>query len=420
MTFNTEFEAMRNDLYQPDEPSASGAAGLTSESDEGQALLEVERQLQAREIECDMRSARIKEEERQWRELKAEQEATIAEQLRKVQELAAELRTERELLGREREEVGQLRQVHEALFSKQAGVAQQPSPDGGSTKHRDDDSSEDIEARVKAAIAAALPAIEGDVEEESRDKTDHDPQSDDIEALDDRAEEDAELVEAEDIAEPEPERRQPARAATSVAPDEDQSIEDYMAGLLNRMRGSAPAPTVIAPEPKRNKRKSDPVPEGEKPKASENAHAAVRLQQVVDMPMGLTELTRRSQPASTTSYAAMRELANNQARIAIDTHGKKEMLKATLINAGLAVTCFAGTLGVYTTMGDVPGLRTGSMAILIGGVYWLLEAIVAGKALCADVPVEVTPSECAAVDAVPSETTAPVTATTPVAATTPE
>ena len=369
---------MRNDTCQHEEELAAGLAGLTNESEQQRALLEVERQLQAREIECDIRSARVKEEERERRELKVEQEAAYAEQVRKVEELAAELRKERELLSREREEVAKLRQVREAFHLKPSDFELQGLPDAALTEDIEDESRERAESSAELASALGVREVGEQIEKELLVDGD----------LGDAEEEVAELVETQETPEAEPERRRPAQVSNSAS-DEEQSIEDYMAGLLNRMRGGAPAPAVVAPEPKRNKRKSDPAPASEQPKAPENAHAAVRVQQVVDMPMGLTELTRRPQPPQVISYAAMRELANNQARIAIDTHGKKELLKATLINSGLAIACFAGTLTIFTTMpNDVPGLRTGSMAVLVGGVYWLLEAVVAGKELCAEVEVE--------------------------------
>ena len=96
-----------------------------------------------------------------------------------------------------------------------------------------------------------------------------------------------------------------ARTGGSAEPaDEEESIEQYFANLLQRTRSGSPVSTP-APQPKRGKRKSDSLPVREQP-----APAAVPAKPsepdslpVVDIAEVPTEMTRRA-PVETTDMAA--------------------------------------------------------------------------------------------------------------------
>ncbi len=144
------------------------------------------------------------------------------------------------------------------------------------------------------------------------------------------------------------------------------------------MRGGAPAePVVAAPQPRRNKRKSDPVPQDERPDGEPPARD-VTSGHVVDMPMGAVELARRTPPVEKTDLTAMRELANTQASIAITKFGKKRLLRKAIRDWSLGLLCVAATLFVLVATPDSATVaRTGSMLGVAAGVYWLFTGLLA-------------------------------------------
>jgi hypothetical protein len=221
------------------------------------------------------------------------------------------------------------------------------------------------------------------------------------EALDAERTEAANRTAREEEAEPSEEELPTARAAadesTSEASaqadnrdhgDEDQSVEQYMAKLLHRMRGGKPADAVIAAEPKRSRRKSDPVYNAgslktESPKVDPAHRAApsdrnADSSQVIDTRGVPVEMVRRPKPPQTTDLAAMRELANTQARIAIDIHGRKRLLKKTLGSLAAALACFLGTvLALNFVSSEHHPLRTGAIVGVVAGIYWMLGGVTA-------------------------------------------
>jgi hypothetical protein len=178
--------------------------------------------------------------------------------------------------------------------------------------------------------------------------------------------------------------RQPERrSGASHSGSEEQSIEEYMAALISRTRGGSPAEPVTAPQPKRNKRKSDPAP-APAPSRPEQPPRDVTSSQVVDMPLGETELARRSVPAEKTDLAAMRELANTQANIAITTHGKKRLLKRAVRAWGMGLAFVLGTVVVLSLAPDADrALRTGAMIGIVAGIYWMFIGLTATQQLIA-------------------------------------
>jgi hypothetical protein len=170
--------------------------------------------------------------------------------------------------------------------------------------------------------------------------------------------------------------------------DEDQSVEQYMANLLNRMRGGQPADPVVAAEPKRSRRKSDPAchvepPKTESPKVDPEQCAApsdrnTDSSQVIDSRGVPVEMVRRPQPPQTTDLAAMRELANTQAHIAIDLHGRKRLLNRALGSLAAALACFVGTVLVLSLVSsEQRPLQTGAMVGVVAGIYWMLGGVAA-------------------------------------------
>jgi chromosome segregation ATPase len=191
------------------------------------------------------------------------------------------------------------------------------------------------------------------------------------------AEDDEELDEDEAPLAVGPTRSQ--RAATTASNSDEESIDDYMAALLDRMRGGKPPEVVVAPQPKRNKRKSDPMPAEER-SAEDAAVRDVTSGHVVDMPMGAAELARRTPPVEKTDLTAMRELANTQASIAITRFGKKRLLKKAIRDWSLGLLCVAATLFLLMFTPETATVaRTGSMLGIAAGIYWLFTGLLATK-----------------------------------------
>lgn len=141
--------------------------------------------------------------------------------------------------------------------------------------------------------------------------------------------------------------------ATPVAPEEsslgdptdDGALEDYMANMLQRMRGESDA--------KDEARQFSPSVAIDESGAAEEALAEPIEAEpvVVEGPIGLVELGQTSlKPELPTDMAAMRELANSSARHAIAKHHKKRYQESVAGQIAICVTSLA--VAVYLLMAD--------------------------------------------------------------------
>jgi len=80
-------------------------------------------------------------------------------------------------------------------------------------------------------------------------------------------------------------------------------------------------------------------------------------------------------PAEVADLAAMRELANNQARLAIDAHGRKRLIRTALITSSAALGCLLTTM-LFLALVEPhhTAFRTLAMAGFVGTVFWLFTA----------------------------------------------
>ena len=131
--------------------------------------------------------------------------------------------------------------------------------------------------------------------------------------------------------------------------EEEESIEHYMAALLDRMRGIQSPPEPKSPaHPSRAKRKSDVQ------RADEPAEGPVQGQPVergvdtpaLDMPANLTELERRKVQEDPRNLSVLREIGLSHARSAIDTHGQQRSLHQAYGTLGTSAACFAAAFFV--------------------------------------------------------------------------
>ena len=167
----------------------------------------------------------------------------------------------------------------------------------------------------------------------------------------------------------------PEEPMTEGAPkrsDDEESIESYMAALLTRMRGCGAPSSVVAEPSRRRQRKSDTIVQEEPPQTEPpKSESAAEQPPVIASQPAFRDLTPRPRmPVS--DLAAMRELANSQARMAIHTHGRKQLLKLVLVRA---VTAAGFLVASFVALGLSPFeheiLFGCGMAGLVAGIYWL-------------------------------------------------
>jgi hypothetical protein len=152
---------------------------------------------------------------------------------------------------------------------------------------------------------------------------------------------------------------------------DDDSIEAYMARLVQRVRsdaGGAARPTSTGGQPQRPAAKNSPRSES---RVGAAAASPSKSGAIVD----LSEMAPRSRPAELTSnMSAMRDLANLSARSAINTHQRKCL--APVIYSKLAVAVLSLiTAVVLAWMSDEkrPVTYAAALVAMVVGVRWASE-----------------------------------------------
>ena len=185
----------------------------------------------------------------------------------------------------------------------------------------------------------------------------------------------------------------PSSASTAhSAESEEESIDEYMARLLNRVRGisseqpAASKPAAIKPavgKPAAVKPAAAPVPATEVQLANEpdQAESAAGTPPLLDEPVINGPLVARSTPPEmAVNMAAMRELANTTARRAISHHaqgrwGKLAMGKTV---SAIVVLGFGVWLIWQSLSGSLAFRYSGVAAVIVAG-YWLAQAAVLAR-----------------------------------------
>jgi hypothetical protein len=391
---------------------------------------EREQRLRVDREELGAQRAEFEREQRIWREAQVRHDAMNTEHLEKLKSRTDSMRQQEETLQAERQELARARQEQETKLAEKAQAVDQLAAQVETRRAALDveckarQADQEQAAAAQRSRAAELESREGELPQRLETTTRFEQETLELERR--RAELEAErrawqeekqnqaLLRAE--AEPDNLRptadddspdtasswsavaeHEPARAEISAEqaaspraqPRDDEppqrsegeeSIEDYMAGLLNRMRGGNASDALFAPNTK-PKRKSDSAP-SPKPSTVEQAGRDVSSGQIVDMPLTSGELARRPQPVETSDLAAMREVANTHARSAIDTHGKKRLLIRAMGSFGAALVFLAGTLAVFHLgPADDQTMRTGAMTLVVASVYWTYVGVRSARQL---------------------------------------
>jgi hypothetical protein len=328
-----------------------------------------------REKDLARRDAELSQREQQLEEIRIQQDEVASE----LQRRTAELR--RQLAELERQQAALLVQCEATQLQSQA----QPQTADFTTEESqaipEASPGEPASGRDRRLAAAQLSTLVDD--SASQDSNEHPSPEQASESK--QQEQVVDEAPTNEVAEPKPVVR---AARTQRVTDEDQSIEQYMAGLLNRMRGGSDADVVIAPERKPTRQEEAPplVPEVKPPAAPIEPVASA--QRVIDVHMAPVEMERRSTTVGEVNdLAAMRELANNHARIAIDTHGKKQLLKTALGAWTGGIGAAVGSLVVFCLLPtEEVAMRAGCMTGFVASSYWIHRAVTVTQKLLASNP----------------------------------
>jgi hypothetical protein len=180
------------------------------------------------------------------------------------------------------------------------------------------------------------------------------------------------------------------KPAPTTASNEEESIEDYMARLMQRVRGEAAAdertPADSSPR-QRTRQKTDSeqvqlAAETEAPDAT--TAAAAPILQVPDEPAGPVELVARAQAPEKNELSRMRELANLQARAAIDKSMRSRKAhenanKWGIVGVGAVMSAAMGYMGWQGNRMALLGMCAG----LAVSIYYALHASWSAKDLLA-------------------------------------
>lgn len=166
------------------------------------------------------------------------------------------------------------------------------------------------------------------------------------------------------------------------ASDEEESIEEYMAKLLQRVRGDVPmasvplaapalAPKAVNPVAAVAPARSQVVSRDESPAASEQAALEDAAQAAVDW----DAIARKAAAVPKADLGALRALANQTARRAISRHELTKHRRDTVTK--VIVSMLAGMTSLWLML-DAPSWYdlqcvTAGVA-LIGAAYWAVEA----------------------------------------------
>lgn len=156
----------------------------------------------------------------------------------------------------------------------------------------------------------------------------------------------------------------PVQRPATPAAEEDESIEAYMARLLQRVRGETAASTVQPPKEEPMAPPPSPAP----PASPVDPTAKLTPQEYVP---------RSAAPESHTHLSTLREVANVAARLAVDRHVRKQTGKkaASKLLGGL-LTSSGGVAAAYWAWraGSLPGLVGAGIGGLTG-VVWVVTSL---------------------------------------------
>jgi|GEM_PF-2617693 len=377
---------------------------LTEEQGELAAQLAELSNLERQQAGLQMAEAAFKAERRQWELQQAEAQARWDDRERKLEEYQNALEAEHQSLERQRAEIEHLQGAdglvvgpdHSQMAAELAEpIDCAPTLDAAEETAADAPADGKVESSVdEDALYERLRrlSILKEIPNHEEHACENVPAANLLHANEEAAEhaesEVASTIEPPSDARPEPIPAMHTAKAGSTAPagEGEESIEDYMARLLNRMRGGVDAPAAprtSAPQPA-----SDPKPvvepaaandakEPESEPAQEQTGQEEPGKPEPKVEVVLTEMVRRTAPPEVSDMAAMRELANLQARAAIKTHSRQSSIRSALGKWSVAALALgSSTAALLFAKEDDLVTRVGAMLGLCVTLYWSYQAAV--------------------------------------------
>ena len=174
---------------------------------------------------------------------------------------------------------------------------------------------------------------------------------------------------------------QPSPDMMASADDDEESIEEYMAKMMARLRGESDPAPAAKPEAAKSEPAKAVVAEPAVPKsvteplsklAKEVAISSDDIDLTPEQPMEcLSEMKTSNRPAAKADMAALRDLANSSARQAIKTANSKkarENASSSLMMSAIGV--LAGAYLVWSAQGEVGMALIGGAFALGASLYW--------------------------------------------------
>jgi hypothetical protein len=206
----------------------------------------------------------------------------------------------------------------------------------------------------------------------------------------------------------------PAAIAPAIpaAANDEESIDDYMARLLNRMRGdSGPNQTEAATRPKPRLPKAVMPPTVASPTPAKSLANRKKAEPIAPRPAPVPDqlVARSAAPESVVNLKAMRDLANMTTRGAIDKHAHgRWSQEAVGKGIGGFFTFLCGVWLMFSLSAALGGLvRLMGFAAIVAGIFWIAQAVLlvrnlrlvgrrTNKSVDADIPAGDQEGACAA------------------------
>ena len=323
-------------------------------------------ELEQTELELAERNGRLNELAEQinadramWEDEQRRREDELARRADELSEQTAELERRRDQLDRKAQEIGS--QPSEVFRTQ-----------GGDDSHCSEDRLTEDDAFARLRTLSLLKSDDSSIdgkEELPNQETDNETAA--------RTQSSSLLDDEQAAPEPGHSRgRRDAQPKADASPADDESIDDYMAKLLSRVRGHSSEGSqwkaASSAQPVRNNNSAlQAVETGPPPKVTPPAAAKPEL---------VERVRRELPPELTSNLAAMRELANSQARGAIGKHVHQRWIKAAIGKASVAlVGLIAGILLILWSESNNSASFFGGIAGLLISVFWGLQSAILTK-----------------------------------------
>jgi hypothetical protein len=368
----TELEERSEALDRHDEQARQRGQELDRRQEDVERAAAQQRTLEEQRQQVGDEQAAFEAQRLAWESQRGEQHARIAEEQQRLQDEAERLEHVRRTLETERADWEQAREQVEAApiaFERQMVAAEADEP---AVNRAETEPAADEDDAVFARLRAMSLLKDRDDQEQDDEPAPQEPapratSSARASAAALWAQTPAEEEESDDYV-PAQATQAPSRAeapASHGEEDHEESIQDYMNRLLQRVRGDAPAPAAkpAAQAPARSPTTYRPAPAPavqQKPAADAAVPAAPR---------------KTLAPERSSDLLAMRELANLSAQTALDSYAHRRWASAAI---GKVIVSVFALVACLTLMAALPGWSTlkiisGGAALVIA-VFWGLQA----------------------------------------------